>query len=1681
MKSLFSSITSLSVRFRFVTLAIAAIVSVAGIVAVTQLRQELIPSIEFPQTIVLAQVSGLTNDQVLAVMTTRIEDALDDIPEIVNIESTTTGSFGTFVTASNDFGLNQERLRADIQDALDSVWLPVRRIAPPEGEEPQEFARRLLADLPADVLVYVQERNSNFLFQLQPETWSAFSDETARMLLAYLAGQQQESAGASDALRHLIDQEIVPALANLPQVASLSVSGGQQLPDENGVLATPAPTEADASAPSLLLQLSPEIWTIASAKAGVSGVLDQAAVEALSATSIDIPQAAPTLPESWQMDRFKNASDLDEMRTLTRNLGSVFNNFLETGEIVGALGQTDDLTPEVIQQMLAIEPGLVEYFEAEQLVAMSDDVFAALPADYIAALDGFTRDELAAKALAQTITGVDAEPEPVDLPQQWSISPPQLITFSFDDLPLATFSISGVGNVETAEVAPAGNTADPEGDATGTDEDATPEPTATATPASEGPALPAIFGLMGSQFGTEFDTADDLLSIQLPEEVASTFGGSSLSAAQLFNFLPLLSDPSALAAAGGGEEGAAGFDMSSIDLTEALPALVECGINPLQLAAGEVNFADALIGCVPADVYDYLAENDSTFAPTLSADVFEYFNDDVLALDVMSPPLSDEWNSLASQPEFADTSLQNAADILAIGDGSASRVLNTINETVPAEFAGYEVRLFNSLSPATLRYFALHEPDFYTALDTDVLAKLSPTALAALPEDVFGSLDEALVSQLTAIASGEQPSAVDELAALYTSDVPAGDPNAPAINDDWNLIAGFLNLELDSADDFFRLPETYGSAATFINSFFNSAQGSSFAPSLIGGLSTEAINYMAGRDPEFLNELQPEALQLLQPDVLAALPQVVQERAVSGGVPFTATNTVTRVNGSPSYLVTVYKSSDANTVEAFHTAEETLRRITEEDPSITYGVGFEQASFIEESISGVAREGGLGAFFAVVVILVFLSSGRWSHSPRRIVGAALIVLSLVALVLVVASNAGAAGGDFGRAFEQSDTVLRVLLMLGAVVGLVLVLWPGEVPRPAWRSTLVTAVSIPLSVLMAMALMRWLPPAVHDALAPAAEGSTLLTFILRLFPASLTLNIMTLSGLTVAIGRVVDDSIVVLENIFRHVQEGEDKRSAIVAGTRDVSVAIFSATVITVVVFLPLGLTGGIIGEIFLPFGLAVTYALLSSFVVAITVVPVVAYLLLNKSEATGEHESWLERIYVPALRWSLNKPSHRAIVLGIAALSLVIGGALFATRPQAFLPSFGEPQIAVTVSMPAGTKITETNVLVEQLEQWIYETLPEDEISTVQTTVGGTGSSLESVILGSSSVDEAAAAVTVAIEDQSQLDQLTQEIRVQAEQIFGEGNVTVSGASLTEQGFGGFSLVIAGPQEDLIAINQQVIDTLNGVPGLANASSSLATVAAAGGAGDEDAPSTIIRIEGQPALQYTAELETENTLGVTADAKAAILALPDLPSTVTISEGFTTQLQTEGFANLFVAMGIAIALVIVLLMITFGSLVHWLDIILSIIVAPVGAAVLLTLTNRVLGISAMIGLLMLIGIVVTNAVVLIDRVQSNRRERGMALYDALVEAGGRRLRPILMTALATIFALLPLAIGLSKGAIIASELGTVVIGGLFSSTLLTLIVVPVAYMLLTPLHSALARLLPTNGKEKTAASHGTGD
>jgi len=1533
MKSIFGALTTLSLRFRALTLVLSLLILGLGVVAYTNLNQELLPPVELPQTIILAQAEGLTSDQALTLLTQRLEARLMQIDQIINLESTTSGAIGSVLIAYNNFGINQENLREDIESAIEEVWLPQRRILPQEGEEAQVFSARLLADLSPDNLLYLAENDPNFLFQLSPDVWNVLSDDSLNAALAYLASQVEQTTVGQNALERLVESEIVPQIDSLQDVANVVVTGGQALPGDANSLAASEETDGSAGSNSLLLKLSPEVWEVLTNRIDGLGVLDQSTVERLSQTTVVVPTTPPALPESWLIDNFRDAADLQEVVPLTSTLAGVWNRFYETGRIVGALGTTEDLTPETITQLIAIDPSLMQYLDGEQLAAMSPEVFAALQETFIAGLDGFTRDELAAAALAESVTGEAAVRLPVLLPSQWRIQQPQLITFSFSDLPIATFSVAS----------------------TATESDVTPEEQAvdTNSPAETSPLAA-------------------LLTPLLPE-IANIFSGANTSE---------------------------------------------------------------------------------------------------------SPVLGDAWNALASQPQFAETPLNTAADVIIIGDGQASQVLNAINENIPAQFEGYEVRLFDSLLPETLQYFAENEPDFYVNLDIDVLRKFSPAALAILPDDFLATLDAATGDELQAIANGEADSAFASLAAIYSSDIPEADPNAPALNPAWGQVGNFYSIELDTADDFFRFPESlsFSTASEFINGIFDNPQGAAFAPSLLGNISAEAVAYIVERDTDFLSTLRLEALILFPDAVQATFPTEVVERIQAGAI-FIPTDQVTRTNGASSLLLTVYKTSDANTVSTYHEIEDIINEIDAQNDAIIVNVAFEQSSFVEESISGVAREGGLGAIFAIVVILVFLSGGSWSRSPRRTVGIILVAVFAVLLGLAVFANMNAAGNDLGTAFSQTDTVIRVMLILGILSGLLVLLWPGNLPNPSWRATIIIAISIPLSVMAALALMRWFSPFMHGLIAPLAENSGLFNFILQIFPESITLNIMTLSGLTVAVGRVVDDSIVVLENIFRQMQAGLNKRDAIITGTRDVSSAIFIATIVTVVVFLPLGLTGGIIGAFFLPFGLAVTFALLCSFIVAVTVVPALAYLFLRAEDAPEEQEMFVSRPYDRVLLWVLADWKHGLAVIGIAFVSFAFSGLLFAQRPFAFLPDFGEPQITVDVSMPGGTKMVDTNAKVEELEAYLESSVPDEVISAVQSTVGGGGQTLES-LFGTNSIQENRAALTLGVQVSGEtLDEWARTIRTEALRIFGEGNVTVSAGSATSGGFGGFSLVISGPQAELTRLDPIIIETLNNIEGITNAGSNLSDVAAAGGS----SATTYLRVNEQSAVSYSAELETENTIGVIQEAIAAIESLPDLSEEIAISQGFQSELQTQGFQSLAVAIVIALAIVTLIMIVTFSSVVYWLAIILSVFVAPVGAAIALTLTNRVLGISALIGLLMLLGLVVTNAVVLIDRVRANYTERNMPLRESLIEAGERRLRPILMTSIATIFALIPLAVGLSEGAIIASELGTVVIGGMFSSTLLTLIVVPAAYLLLSPLHNAISRAVGAGKRNDSKSPAASGD
>ncbi len=232
-----------------------------------------------------------------------------------------------------------------------------------------------------------------------------------------------------------------------------------------------------------------------------------------------------------------------------------------------------------------------------------------------------------------------------------------------------------------------------------------------------------------------------------------------------------------------------------------------------------------------------------------------------------------------------------------------------------------------------------------------------------------------------------------------------------------------------------------------------------------------------------------------------------------------------------------------------------------------------------------------------------------------------------------------------------------------------------------------------------------------------------------------------------------------------------------------------------------------------------------------------------------------------------------------------------------------------------------------------------------------------------------------------------------------------------------------------------------------------------------DTQGSITRIGEAPAASISAEIASDNTGKVSMDVQSEIdqlVAAGKIPQGVEVRLAGVTQQMNEAFSGLFFSMGVAVLVVYVAMVLTFNSLITPFIILFSLPLATIGALPALYLTDRPLGVSALIGFLMLIGIVVTNAIVLLDLVERLRRQ-GMSTHDALIEGGRTRVRPILMTAIATILALIPLAAGFNQGSIIASELGTVVIGGLFSSTFLTLLVIPVIYSLVDGVRVRVSR------------------
>jgi HAE1 family hydrophobic/amphiphilic exporter-1 len=657
-----------------------------------------------------------------------------------------------------------------------------------------------------------------------------------------------------------------------------------------------------------------------------------------------------------------------------------------------------------------------------------------------------------------------------------------------------------------------------------------------------------------------------------------------------------------------------------------------------------------------------------------------------------------------------------------------------------------------------------------------------------------------------------------------------------------------------------------------------------------------------------------------------------------------------------------------------------------------------------------------------------------------------------------------------------------------------------------RATLVTAVSLPTSVLAAL-LFSWAD--------------------------NLTLNIITLAGLTIAVGRVVDDAIVVLENSYRYVQSGHEPEESALKGTTEVASAITSSTLTTIAVFLPLALVGGIISKFFVPLSLTVALALVASLIVAVTIIPVLVSIFLRrrrgdrKAKRTDEDpgeasengrsgggpDGLLLRVYTPMLRWSLR---HRLAVLLLALLTFAGGLGLVRFLPVTFFPPSEERLLVADVELPAGTALGRTSERLRPFEDFLQQ---DAGIKSYQVSIGGEDTQdpespvrpgnkaqafinvrenvdvrrtldrvdkegddlygenfqvqilsngppqggLEAVLTGGSKEELAKAAEIVSdefrkLEDVNNVESDLSggnpevEIKVDPEKAAKAGlSPAVVSGSLGSL-LGDSTVTTLGDTPVVVGVPEDSVDSLDEVRGLPVGSDT--TVGDVAEVGEVESPAAVSRSDGERAVTVTGSITSTDTQTVSTEAQRAIADL-DLPANVTAQVGGENEDIDESFRNLFLSIIVALVLVFLLLVVFFGSLLVPLVILLAVPLTTVGAFGALYLTNTAISVPSLLGILLLIGIVVSNAILLVD-FAVKAQDRYETYDEAILAAGQARLRPILMTAFATIFALMPLALGLSGGGngLISSSLAITVVGGLATSTFLTLLVVPVGYSII---------------------------
>jgi HAE1 family hydrophobic/amphiphilic exporter-1 len=747
----------------------------------------------------------------------------------------------------------------------------------------------------------------------------------------------------------------------------------------------------------------------------------------------------------------------------------------------------------------------------------------------------------------------------------------------------------------------------------------------------------------------------------------------------------------------------------------------------------------------------------------------------------------------------------------------------------------------------------------------------------------------------------------------------------------------------------------------------------------------------------------------------------------------------TSMNGVPSVGISIFKQTGANTVqvaEAVHQEFESLKKELPENTQIN--TVFDQSEFIKLSIDSVKSNALIGAFLAILIIFLFL---------RNV-----------------------------------------------------------------RTTLVIAISIPISIIT--------------------------TFIMMYF-AGFTLNMLSLGGLALGVGMIVDDSIVVLESIFRYREAGCSAWESATAGAQEVAMAVTASTFTNVVVFLPVIFIEGIASQIFKELALTVSFALLASLLVALTLVPVLANRLVEATTSLDEKTlygrimtAWgraldaLDSGYRSLLEWSMN---HRKQVLLTVLGIFIFSIALYPLLDREFLPDIEGGEVNIAIEMPTGTGLEETAEIAEQVEK-LCEKIP--EVDTIFTTVGSSG---VMSIVQSSDPDKASiqARLLPRKERQRSSAEVARELRQEVAELPG-AKIEVAEADPKSMGMemeSPVSISIQGDEMDVLEETaEEIAHIVSKVPGTGNVKTSLEEGkpeiqvqldrerAATYGLGTYQVAQALkSAISGQIATRYRsggqevdlrvrlvpeartsledlenlrissplgiqvplkeiAQLKKAHTpavisrqnqtrscsiyadldgrsLGSVMDDIRAELDKMQLPPGYSITYGGEQEQMLESFDALKLALILGIILIYMVMASQFESLFHPLVIMFTIPMALIGVILAFVITGMTFSIAAYIGVILLAGLAVKNGIVLVDYINV-LRSRGLSRWEAILQAGPIRLRPVLMTALTAIFAMLPLALGLGEGAEIDAPLALAVIGGLTVATFLTLVVVPLMYTLL---------------------------